>query len=296
MVTFFSIIFYLRLSRDTNGRVRFQYLITKLSLKMPCKSYWNVLPAKVTSQHLQGLWHSSLFPEIRGTGRISEENHWTGCCLRWGMRAVAWSPWDGIGQHQMAPKVALPDLEGCLQMAASVLQQCPCSFQPLSHPPATLLTLGVMPWRPGPAVPWLALIMAHALWLEPWWWHWDFRLCLQSLSRHSHCCSCALVQKLLETSGELVQGCPHRIPLTTRIRQRLKVSLPWLSWGRGGALAAVRWLRLTCSLLLSVRALNHFVLFHPITWIHFKLWNSPFLPWLICEICHLPSWFALYPS
>lgn len=49
-------------------------------------------------------------------------------------------------------------------------------------------------------------------------------------------------------------------------------------------------------MLLSVRALNHFVLFHPITWIHFKLWNSPFLPWLICEICHLSLWFTLCPS
>lgn len=71
--------------------------------------------------------------------------------------------------------------------------------------------------------------------------------------------------------------------------------LLWLSWSQRQS-AAVWWLSLTCLLLLSDRALNHFVLFHPITWIHFKLWNSPFLPWLICEICHLSFWFMLCPS
>lgn len=231
-------------------------------------------------------------------------------CLLLGMRAAAWLPWGGTCQHLMAPRVALPDLEGWPQhgreYAATVSPLAP-TF--LSRPPALLFTSGVTLWRRGPAVSWLALLTARAPPLKP-------RLQVSApavgaetapaehLSLRSGCPTpvgllwlyLPEVENSWKRLWDLVWGCPRQLSLGIRNRRRLKVLLLWLSWSQGETSAAVWWLRLTCLLLLSVRALNHFVLFHPITWIHFKLWNSPFLPWLICEICHLPSWFALCPS
>lgn len=201
------------------------------------------------------------------------------CCST----ATAW-------EHRPAPNSpqnSLPALEGCPQRGSYCPASVPLAPASLSCPPTVLLTCEVMVWRQGSWHGTCPLL------------HWEQRWCLQSLSLLNGCCSATGTAELVpqsKISQKDVQRTLLEVVLTWSqyhtSRKRLKVLLPWSQEVSG----AMWWLRLTHSLLLSVRALNHFVLFHFVTWIHFKLWNSPFLPWLICEICHLLLWFALCPS
>lgn len=205
------------------------------------------------------------------------------------MHAVLWLLGGGTCQHLVALKTALPDLAGCPQHGREYVP----AF--LSCLPSLLFTRGVMLWRwdlAGPA--------ATAPGVSGGTGSWGCA-CRTSPCRVAApaptglpCLCLPETQNSRKHLWDHVCDCPYQLPLSIKT-WRLK----GCSWGSAEARetsAAVWWQTLTCLLLLSVRALNHFVLFHPITWIHFKLWNSPFLPWLIYEICHLSLWFTLCPS
>lgn len=251
----------------------------------------------------RGLWHWFWSPE-----RIVNGNRLFNGCFLLEMNAVVWLLWGGTCQHLVALKMALPDLEGHPQHG----RECAATVSPLFQIFSVVFPL---------------CSSAVGLYCED--------EVLLSLDSSRGLCSTAEAMAPGFSGGTRSRACawrtsPYRVPapapvglpwlcLTETENSRkhlwdlvcLWLSPPvpiqhqileaeglllWLSWSQREMSAAVWWLSLTCLLLLSVRALNHFVLFHPITGIHFKLWNSPFLPWLICEICHLSLWFTSCPS
>lgn len=143
-------------------------------------------------------------------------------------------------QHLMAPKVALPELEGCPQQDREELQQCP----PLvptspSHPLALPLTGGVMLCRPCcplacPARDTFPTTESHGSRFQRR--HWEQTRCLQNISPWSGDPALVGLPQLclpeMENScgTSSVCACPHQLLLSIRNRRRLmKVLLLWLS-------------------------------------------------------------------
>lgn len=138
----------------------------------------------------RGLWHCFFIPWNSGNwvafGRKPLNGRFNGCVLL-GTHAVAWLLWGGMCLHLVAPKVALPELEGCPQQDREGLQPCPPLFLPL---PAVLSLCCSLVGSCcedqtllSPGLPCSSHVLNH-------WshgsrfrrWHWEQTWCLQSIS------------------------------------------------------------------------------------------------------------------